>query len=71
MEHHFDFDPYDYIMQLQHRILALEVAHNRLAAAFQQTEAEFNIALHSVNILQSHLAKAKAEIEILKKDKTA
>ena len=47
-----DFDPYDLLMEVMERMNRMEQAHNNLAKAFEKTERELNIALHSVRHLQ-------------------
>jgi hypothetical protein len=55
-------------MEVMERMSHLEQAHNKLATAFQKTERELNIALHSIRHLQqthmitlSNQVKAEAE----------
>ena len=47
-----DFDPYDLLMEVMERMNRMEQAHNNLAKAFEKTERELNITLHSVRHLQ-------------------
>jgi predicted nuclease with TOPRIM domain len=50
------FDPYDALIELNERINRMEIAHNKLAHAFQQTEQEFTMLSKAFNNLQkSHL----------------
>jgi hypothetical protein len=51
-----DFDPYDLLMQMNERMLTMERAHNKLAAAFSKSEHELTMALQSLcNLQQAHL----------------
>ena len=52
-----DFDPYDMLVALNDRLTRVEAVHNRLAISYNQTEQEFNIALHSLKQLQEHHAR--------------
>jgi len=55
-----DFSPYDALMELNERVVALEKAHNKLAIEFHRTSTEFNILLEEFHNLQnSHLNLAK------------
>jgi hypothetical protein len=47
-----DFDPYDALIQMNERLHTLEKAHNKMAHAFQASERELNVALHSLRSLQ-------------------
>ena len=50
------FDPYDALVELNERMNRMEIAHNNLAKAFQQTEQEFTMLSKAFNNLQkSHL----------------
>jgi hypothetical protein len=48
------FDPYDLLIELNERLSRLEVAHNKLARAYEQTEKDFSVLLTS----HQHLQKA-------------
>lgn len=47
-----NFDPYNMLIEINDRLTRMELAHNKLARAFQQTEQELTIALHSLKMLQ-------------------
>lgn len=46
------FDPYDMLISLAARLQEVEQKHNSLAAAYEKTENELTIALHSIKNLQ-------------------
>lgn len=55
-----NFDPYNALIELDERINRMELVHNNLAAAFQRTEQELNLALSSLNHLQKgHLTLSR------------
>lgn len=59
MENPFNngFSPYDALIELNERMTRLEKAHNKLATAFQKTEEEFSVLLHSFqNLQRAHLS---------------
>ena len=60
-----DFNPYDLLIQLDIRYNHLEKAHNKLADAFQQSEQELTIALHSVKQLQQIVAQLQNRVKVL------
>lgn len=47
-----DFDPYDALISMNERLNVLEKAHNNMAHAFQSSERELTVALHSLRSLQ-------------------
>lgn len=51
-----DFDPYDALISMNERLHRLEQAHNKMAHAYQQSENELTVALHSLkNLQQKHI----------------
>ena len=46
------FDPYDLLINLAARLQELEQKHNSLAAAYEKSENELTVALHSIKNLQ-------------------
>jgi hypothetical protein len=50
MDH--NFDPYNFIMELNERLSRLEYAHNKMAHAFQQSERELTETLKILKNLQ-------------------
>ena len=60
-----DFSPYDLLIQMELRMNQLEKAHNKLADAYQQSEQELTIALHSVKQLQQIVAQLQNRVKIL------
>jgi hypothetical protein len=60
-----NFDPYDVLINLQGRLERLETAHNKMAAAFQLTENELNVALFSLRNLQKEHIKLLKTIEMI------
>lgn len=69
-----NFDPYDLLMECLERIDRLEKTHNNLANAYNKSEQELNIALHSLRHLQqTHMMtlsnQAKLEAKIYTADK--
>ena len=60
-----DFSPYDLLIQMELRMNQLEKAHNKLADAYQQSEHELTIALHSVKQLQQIVAQLQNRVKIL------
>lgn len=59
------FDPYDLLIQLDARLNNLERAHNKMAHAYQQSEQELTVALHSLKHLQQLVATQTNRIKIL------
>jgi predicted nuclease with TOPRIM domain len=60
MKEFHDFNPYDLLIEMQARLDRLELAHNKLAHAFQKTEHELTELLKMFNHLQkSHLAMSQ------------
>ena len=55
-----NFDPYDALIQMQDRLMALEHAHNKLAHSYVKTEEHLTHALRALNSLQkAHLTLSK------------
>ena len=51
-----DFDPYDALINMSERLQLLEQAHNKMAHAYQLTENELTLTLHSLrNLQQRHV----------------
>jgi hypothetical protein len=51
-----DFDPYEMLVQMTHRLNQIENAHNGLVNAFQKSEAELSVTMKSlVSLQQAHL----------------
>ena len=46
------FDPYDFILSLQERLLRLEQAHNLLADVYQQTQTKLEHTRFNLDILE-------------------
>ena len=61
-----NFDPYEMLINLQERLNRLENAHNKLAYAFQRTEADLNVTLNSLrNLQQAHLGQGRLINELI------
>lgn len=58
-----NFDPYDLLMETADRLSRLEQAHNKLAHAYQKTDQELTVALHSLKNLQQHHLRLKQKFE--------
>lgn len=59
------FDPYDTLMEAMERIQRLEVAHNKLATAYNKSEQELNTALKSLNRLQQNQLMTMRSVDLL------
>jgi len=46
------FDPYDALIELNERLIKLEQVHNQLARDYTKSQADLNVALHSLRQLQ-------------------
>jgi len=47
-----NFDPYEILINLQERLNRLEKAHNQMAHAYQKSEIDLSVTLHSLRSLQ-------------------
>lgn len=47
-----NFDPYDALIELNQRLTRLEIAHNKMAKAFEEQEKAFDVLLKSHQVLQ-------------------
>jgi chromosomal replication initiation ATPase DnaA len=55
-----NFDPYDALVELNQRLVALEKAHNKLAFNCRQHEEELTITLQAIRNLQRHFLNQQA-----------
>lgn len=64
------FDPYDMLIELNNRLQRLEIAHNKMANAFQKTEVDLNVTLHSLRTLQQKHIQLSQKVHQLETELT-
>lgn len=63
-----EFDPYDLLIECMERLQMIELKHNQLATAFQQTDQELTIALQSLKHLQqTHMITMSNQVKLEKR----